>query len=72
MKTYALTFSCDAYDRVELANMSAEELYDLACVASTVGYDEAGVMTLDELSSKVNDDTISLDSCWLYFVNVDK
>ena len=72
MKTYALTFSCDAYEREELAKMSAEELYDLARVASDVGYDEAGVMTLDELSSKVNDDIISLDSCWLYFVNVDK
>ena len=70
MTTYALTFRIDAYEREELAKMSQQELYDLASVASTVGYDEADVMTLDELSYKVNEDKISLDNVWLYFVNV--
>lgn len=70
MTTYALTFRIEAYEREELAKMSQQELYDLASVASTVGYDEADVMTLDVLSYKVNEDMISLDNVWLYFVNV--
>lgn len=70
MTTYALTFRIDAYEREELAKMSQQELYDLANVASNFGYDEADVMTLDELSYKVNEDKISLDNVWLYFVNV--
>lgn len=70
MTTYALTFRIDAYEREELAKMSQQELYDLASVASTVGYDEADVMTLDEFSYKVNEDKISLDNCWLYFVTL--
>lgn len=72
MKTYALLFSIDAYEREELAKMSQKELYELASVAATVGYDEADVITLDELSYKINEDKISLDNSWLYFVNVDK
>lgn len=72
MKTYALLFSIDAYEREELAKMSQKELYELASVAATVGYDEADVLTLDELSYKINEDKISLDNSWLYFVNVDK
>lgn len=70
MTTYALTFSIDAYEREELAKMSLQELYELASAASTVGYDEANVMTLDELSYNINEDKISLDSCWLYFVTL--
>lgn len=70
METKAVIFSIYAYEREELAKMSQQELYDLASVASTVGYDEADVMTLDELSYKVNEDKISLDNVWLYFVNV--
>lgn len=70
MKTFALLFSIDAYEREELDKMTEKELYDLASVASTVGYDEADVLTLDELSFKVNEDIISLDNSWLYFVNV--
>lgn len=69
-KTYALTFSIDCYEREELAKMSHKELYELASAASSVGYNEASVMTLDELSYKINEDIISLDNCWLYFVNV--
>lgn len=69
-KTYALTFSIDCYEREELAKMSHKELYELASAASTVGYDEANVLSLDELSYKINEDMISLDSCWLYFVTV--
>jgi len=69
-KTYALTFSVDSYEREELDKMSQQELYDLASVASTVGYDEADVMTLDVFSYKVNEEQISLDNCWLYFVTL--
>jgi hypothetical protein len=69
-KTYALIFSIDCYEREELAKMSQTELYELASVASTVGYDEASVLTLDELSYKINEDIISFDNCWLYFVNI--
>ena len=49
MKTYALCFSVYAYNRAELSKMSDEEKYELASVASTVGYDEASVLTLDDL-----------------------
>lgn len=70
MKTFALLFSIDAYEREELAKMTEKELYDLASVASAVGYDEADVLTLDELSFKINEDKISLDNSWLYFVNI--
>lgn len=70
METYALLFSIDAYEREELAKMSAQELYDLASAVSTVGYNEADVLTLDDLSFKVNEDTISLDNSWLYFVTI--
>lgn len=72
MKTFALLFSIDAYEREELAKMTAQELYDLASTASAVGYDEADVLTLDELSYKVNEDKISLDNVWLYFVNINQ
>lgn len=70
MKTFALLFSIDAYERKELDKMTEKELYDLASVASTVGYDEADVLTLDELSFKINEEQISLDNSWLYFVNI--
>jgi len=70
MKTFALLFSIYAYEREELAKMTEQELYDLASVASNVGYDEASVLTLDELSYKVNEDMISLDNVWLYFVSI--
>ena len=70
MNTYALLFSIDAYEREELAKMNAKELYDLASAASSVGYDEASVMSLDELSFKVNEDKINLDGSWLYFVTI--
>lgn len=70
MKTFAVLFSIACYERDELAKMNDKELYELASVASTVGYDEADVLTLDELSFKINEDIISLDNSWLYFVNV--
>lgn len=68
--TKALLFRIDCYEREELAKMSHKELYDLACAASTFGYDEADVLTLDELSYKINENNISLDNVWLYFVSV--
>jgi len=70
METRALLFSTGSYQRDELARMSDGELYELASAASTVGYDEASILTLDELSCKVNDDAISLDAVWIFFVNV--
>lgn len=72
MKTFALLFQIDCYEREELAKMTEQELYDLASVASNVGYDEADVLTLDELSYKVNEDKISLDNVWLYFVSINQ
>ena len=72
MKTLALLFSIYAYEREELAKMTEQELYDLASVASNVGYDEASVLTLDELSCKVNEDMISLENVWLYFVSINQ
>lgn len=69
METKALLFNIDSYEREELAKMSSEELYELAMAASTFGYDEASVLSLDELSYKINEDMISLDNVWLYFVN---
>ena len=72
MKTLALLFSIYAYEREELAKMTEQELYELASVASNVGYDEASVLTLDELSCKVNEDNISLENVWLYFVSINQ
>lgn len=70
MKTYALLFSINVYEREELAKMSQKELYELASAASSIGYDEASVLSLDDLSYKVNEDIISLDNVWLYFVTI--
>lgn len=70
MQTYALLFSADAYERKELAKMSDKERFDLAHVAANFGYDEADILSLDELSEKVNDDEIGLNNSWLYFVTV--
>ena len=70
MKTYALLFSIDNYEREDLEKMSAQELYDTASAASTVGYGETSVLTLDGLSYNVNEDRISFDNSWLYFVTI--
>lgn len=70
MKTFALIFSVYAYQRDELEKMTEKELYDLASVAMTVGYDEASVLTLEEFSAIANNDEISLDNVWLYFVSI--
>ena len=68
MKTYALCFSVYTYNRAELSKMSDEEKYELASAASTAGYDEASVLTLDELSEMINDDAINFVNLWVYFV----
>ena len=70
MKTYALLFSIYVYERADLEKMSAQEKYELACVAAAFGYEEADVLTLDAFEEKVNNERITLDSCWLYFVTV--
>ena len=70
METYAVCFSVYAYNRDELSKMSDKEKYELASVASTVGYDEASVLTLDQLSEMINDDAIDFINLWVYFVSV--
>ena len=69
-KTYALLFSINCYEREELAKMSHKELYELACAVSTVSSDEASILSPDELSYEINEDLISLDFTWLYFVTI--
>ena len=68
MKTYALCFSVYTYNRAELSKMSDEEKYELASTASNAGYDDASVLTLDELSERINDDAIDFVDLWVYFV----
>lgn len=67
----ALLFGIDNYDKCELDSMNAKELYELASTASTIGYDEACVLSLEELADRVNSDAISVDQSWLYFVNLE-
>ena len=71
MKTYAVCFDAYTYKRDELSKLSDKEKYDLASVASTVGYDEAQVLELGELSELINDDSIDFVNSWVYFVNVE-
>ena len=71
MKTYAVCFDAYTYKRDELSKMSDKEKYDLASTASTIGYDEAQVLELDELSRLINDDSIDVFNTWVYFVNVE-
>ena len=70
MKTFAVCFDAYTYKRDELSKLSDKEKYDLASVASTVGYDEAQVLELGELSELINDDSIDFVNSWVYFVNV--
>jgi len=72
MKTLVLMFSVYAYQRDELEKMSNEELFNLAFVASTLGYDEASVLTLEEFSTMANNDEIQLDNVWLYFISINE
>ena len=71
MKTFAVCFDAYTYKRDELSKLSDKEKYDLASVASTVGYDEAQVLELGELSELINDDSIDFVNSWVYFVNVE-
>ena len=70
MTTYALVFSTDFYERKELEKMSEKDLYELASQSATLTPEEADMLTLDELSRKVNDEELSLDFSWLYFVTI--
>ena len=70
MKTYALSFSIDTYPQLdELKKMSSEELFDLAWTASAFDNGDANVLTLEEFSNMVNNDMISTEFSWLFFVN---
>ena len=71
MKTFAVCFDAYTYKRDELSKLSDKEKYDLASVVSTVGYDEAQVLELGELSELINDDSIDFVNSWVYFVNVE-
>ena len=68
MATYAILIS-RIYMFDELRAMSSEELFDFASTASRVGYDEAAVLTLEEFTNKVNNDEITIEFSWLFFVN---
>lgn len=68
MATYAILIS-RVYMFDELRAMSSEELFDFASTASRVGYDEASVLTLEEFTNKVNNDEITIEFSWLFFVN---
>ena len=70
MKTLVLMFSVYTYQRDELEKMSSEELFNLAFVSSTFGYDEASVLTLEEFSTMANNGEIQLGNVWLYFISV--
>ena len=72
MKTLVLMFSVYAYQKDELEKMSSEELFNLAFVASTFGYDEASVLTLEEFSTKANNKEIQLGNVWLYFISINE
>ena len=50
--------------------MSDSEKYELACTASSVGYDEASVLSLDEFSRLLNDEGINMNNVWVYFVTI--
>lgn len=71
MRTFAVCFDAYTYNREELAKMSDKEKYDLASAASTVGYDEAQILELGELSGLINDDMIDFVNTWVYFVKVE-
>lgn len=69
MTTYAILISRN-YMFDELRALSSEELFDFASTASCVGYDgEASVLTLEEFTNMVNNDEITTDGSWLFFVN---
>ena len=70
MKTLVLMFSVYAYQRDELEKMSSEELFNLAFVSSTFGYDEASVLTLEAFSTMANNGEIQLGNVWLYFISI--
>ena len=70
MNTYVLLFSVYSYSRNDLEKMTASELYELASAASTVGYDEAAVLSPDEFSQRANDDEINLNNVWVYAVTI--
>ena len=70
MTTYALLFGIDTYPQLdELKKMSSEELFDLAWTASTFDDGYASALTLEEFSNMVNNDSISTEFSWLFFVN---
>lgn len=72
MKTLVLMFSVYAYQRDELEKMSSEELFNLAFVASSFGYDKASVLTLEEFCTMANSRELQLGNMWLYFININQ
>lgn len=68
MTTYAILISRD-YMFDELRAMNSEELFNFASSASSIGYDEAAILTLEEFTNMVNNDEITTEGSWLFFVN---
>lgn len=62
----ALLFDIDKYDRYNLDRMNEYELYGLAMRGEE---HETQVLTLEELSDALNDQTINIDGYWLYFIH---
>ena len=60
----------DSYSRNDLEKMTASEMYELASAVSTVGYDEAAVLSPDEFSQRANDEEINLNNVWVYAVTI--
>lgn len=71
MRTFAVCFDAYSYNRDELSKLNDKEKYYLASTAQTVGYDEAQVLDLDELSRLINEDLIDFVNTWVYFVNLE-
>ena len=65
-----LLFSAYDYSRDALEKMTPQELYKLASVASTLGYDETDVLTLEKFQEMANNDILTLENVWIYFVNI--
>lgn len=68
-KVSAVIFSVDSYDRYQLDIMDSKELVKLA----TENFDatKADIIDLCEFQDMLNDERISIDSWWVYFVDND-
>ena len=70
MNTKVLLFSVDHFDRSELEQLNDKEKYELACAAEMFDC-SASVLSPSLFSSWFNNELISVDNSWLYFVDVE-